>query len=79
MASTDKQSTIVTLTIVAGMFMALGGNSLHGFVGGALQGAGLALMLLGVYSLGALWRVKKKGAAGSDSEKWWLPSEDEQG
>ena len=62
--------------IMVGIVLALGGLTLDGFVGGALQGAGLALILLGVYALGSRWRTK--GGAVSDTEKWWLPSEGDQ-
>lgn len=77
MAAVERYSTGITITIVIGMFMALAGSAVDGFVGGALQGAGLALIVLGVYALGARWRGARAHTDAADSQQWWLPSEDE--
>ena len=53
------------------------GLGIDGFLGGMLQGAGLALVLLGVYGLGMRHRSDRRAAAGEEPEVW-LPSRDEQ-
>lgn len=72
-----SEKIYITVGIVVGIFLSLGGLRVAGFFGGALQGAGIALILIGVYLLGARWRGTKGGAAGEESEQWWLPSRDE--
>jgi hypothetical protein len=56
--------------IAIGIALATIGSQIDGFVGGMGQGAGVTLILLGVYFLGLLWRQPK----GSDGT--WLPSRD---
>ncbi|WP_068266354.1 hypothetical protein [Janibacter limosus] len=53
------------------------GLGIDGFFGGMLQGAGLALVLLGVYGLGMRHRSDRSAAQGEEPEAW-LPSRDEQ-
>ena len=49
------------------------GGFLGGFLGGALGGAGLALLLIGVYQLGARLRPRRDR---DTTRRAWLPSRD---
>lgn len=53
------------------------GQQFSGFLGGMFQGAGIALILLGVVSVAASWRRPGKDSDG-ESRGWWLPSRDRQ-
>ncbi|WP_114201382.1 hypothetical protein [Janibacter anophelis] len=54
------------------------GVGIDGFFGGMLQGAGLALVLLGVYGLGMRHRADGRADRGETPESW-LPSRDDRG
>lgn len=75
MASTKDLTIPATAygSLLVGMLLALGGTRLDGFVGGACQGAGIALMLIAVAMIGGRMRAAKKG----DDQSMWLPSRDE--
>lgn len=72
-----------TSNLFIGVGIALGavalivGLGIDGFFGGMLQGAGVALVLLGVYGLGMRHRSDRSAARGEEPEAW-LPSRDEQ-
>ena len=72
----NSAKTFITVGIVLGLLLTLGGLRLDGFVGGACQGAGVALVLLGVYLLGAHGRGTRGDISGTEAEQWWLPSRD---
>lgn len=50
-------------------------TALHGFPRGLLQGAGLAMILTGVFLLSA--HMRKRRTEDGDSPGMWLPSRDE--
>lgn len=58
--------------IVPGIMLTILGPQFDGFVKGVCQGAGIALILLGVALLGA--RLRKPTT--SDDDSLWLPSRD---
>lgn len=59
-------------TLLIGMLLAFTGTRLDGFIGGACQGAGLALIVLSAYMIGSRMRSAKKG----EEQSMWLPSRD---
>ena len=71
-ARRDPQILISLSMILPGIGLALLGTHFDGFVQGLCQGAGVALILLGVYLLGAHWRRPRE-----DDGTMWLPSRDE--
>lgn len=60
-------------TVLAGIALAVVGTSLDGLLRGLCQGAGVALVLIGVAALSAHARRHKDGGDGG----MWLPSRDE--
>ncbi|WP_435201138.1 hypothetical protein [Janibacter sp. GS2] len=58
-----------------GVIAAVAGLALDGFVGGMLQGAGVAIILVNVYFLGMLARSDRAEARGEEPPAW-LPSRD---
>ena len=61
------------LPVLIGLACVTVSRSVDGFVGGALVGAGLALLLIGVYQLGARLRPRRNRAM---TRRTWLPSRD---
>lgn len=68
-------SPALGIVIAIGAISLVVGLGLDGFVGGMLQGAGLALVLLGVYGLGLHHRSDRSAARGEEPQTW-LPSRD---
>lgn len=63
-------------TVIAiGAISLVVGLGIDGFFGGMLQGAGLALVILGVYGLGMRHRSDRSTARGEEPQTW-LPSRD---
>lgn len=75
MHRTETSALVIALTL--GAIALLAGVGIEGFFGGMLQGAGLALVLLGVYALGLRHRSDRSVARGEEPEAW-LPSRDDQ-
>jgi len=70
MNASSRSTNRILLLILSGILLATVGTQYDGFVGGLLQGAGVALVIGGAWSFGALWRH------GHDSDHTWLPSKD---
>lgn len=66
-------TSTLAIVIAMGVIATLTGVGIDGFFGGMLQGAGLALLLLGVYGLGMRHQADKHIARGEDPDTW-LPS-----
>lgn len=63
-------SRVGLTTIVVGVvFVLLGPGWFDGFVKGLFEGAGLALVVFGLITVGARWRTRHDGG--------WLPSRDD--
>lgn len=74
---TRTSNLFIGVGIGLGAIALVVGLGIDGFFGGMLQGAGLALVLLGVYGLGMRHRSDRRAAQGEEPEAW-LPSRDEQ-
>ena len=61
------------LPVLIGLASVTVSRSVDGFFGGALVGAGLALLLIGVYQLGV--RMRPRRGRGT-TRRSWLPSRD---
>lgn len=75
----DMQHLIPISMILPGIGLALLGTRFDGFVQGLCQGAGVALILLGVYALGLLVRQRRDDERDPGGPSMWLPSRDEDG
>ncbi len=64
------------LMVVIGLLAATLSRSLDGFSGGALAGAGIALLLLGVHQMSAARRPRRDP---DGTPRSWLPSRDGRG
>lgn len=74
---TGKATTLGALVGLGAVALVVG-VGIDGFFGGMLQGAGLALVLLGVYGLGMRHRADGRADRGETPESW-LPSRDDRG
>jgi len=72
MKRAQPQSTTASAMITVGIALQLTGGLLHGFLRGLLQGAGIALILLGVIILSPQMRRRRHGQERRDG--MWLPS-----
>ncbi|KRE39196.1 hypothetical protein ASG73_02315 [Janibacter sp. Soil728] len=70
-------TTAIAVMLALGVVALMTGVGIDGFFGGMLQGAGLALVLLGVYGLGMRHRSDRSASRGEEPEAW-LPSRDDQ-
>lgn len=70
-------TTAIAVMLAVGAVALVTGLGIDGFFGGMLQGAGLALVLFGVYGLGIRHRSDRSASQGEEPEAW-LPSRDEQ-
>lgn len=79
MAASRNRTTAVPAsalsTVLTGIALIVVGTSLDGLVRGLFQGAGVALVLVGVAVLSAHVRRRKE----ADDSGMWLPSRDEDG
>jgi hypothetical protein len=66
--------------VIAGLALITVGNTFHGLLRGLFQGAGVAMVLIGVAVLSASRRRRGTGDQASDQtgdQGMWLPSRDE--
>ena len=71
MADADPTFTRFLPFLLVGIACTTLGATTHGLLRGLLQGAGIALILLSAWAMGASWR---RGRAGDATT--WLPSRD---
>ncbi|MDN5744284.1 MAG: hypothetical protein L0H31_04085 [Nocardioidaceae bacterium] len=74
MAKKPDPTTLIPISLIfPGIGLTLLGSNLDGFVKGMCQGAGVMLILIGVFILGARFRSPRE----ENSDAMWLPSRDE--
>lgn len=85
-SSASRATSHGTTLVLVGIVLTLLGRGLDGFLRGFLEGAGIALLLLGVWVLSPVARRRLRG--GTDADRggsqgrgggWWLPSRDGDG
>ena len=72
----DPTNAATVGLVISGICLITVGGTLHGLVRGLLQGAGIALVLVGVGLLSAYSRRRRDDDRATGDDAMWLPSRD---